>query len=186
MPITTIITHADLEAINRTTYGTADAAYLDTLCGYVDTWLQSHLFSWAYSASATVTVVGTGCRYLELGRWCNFFTAITIDGTALNADELADVRTHGYMLHRLGGDVWTDGEEVAITGSWGWDASASVPADYKLMVQLAANSLWQAYTSQTVKTLSAGDYSITYADSVLSTNTTLQMLMDKYRLPAVY
>ena len=186
MPLTTIITHADLEAINRTTYGTADAAYLDTLCGYVDTWLQAHLFSWAYSASASVTVIGNGARYLETGRWNNSITAISIDGTALTADELLDVRTHGYMLHRLGGEVWEEDVEIVITGGWGWDASASVPADYKLMTQFAANSLWQAYTQQPVKALSAGDYSITYADAVLNANTTLQTLMDKYRLPAVY
>lgn len=185
MPLTAIITHADLETIERTTYSATDSAAIDTLIGWTEGWLQALTFSWAYSASASVTVYGDGTRYLDLKRWNNTFSAITIDGTALTAAELADVRSHGFYLRRLGGEVWDEDEEVIVTGAWGWDSSASVPAAYATMERLMVRNLWTAYASRDLQSLSVGDWSATYGESTVTTNSALMQMLGAYSLPAV-
>lgn len=183
--LTAIVTHADIEIMERTTYGTADAASVDTLCGWTEAWLKMYLFDWTYEASGTAAVIGDGTRYLELKKWCTTITGIKIDDVELAADDLAYVKNHGYMLRRVGGDLWPDGAEIDVTGAFGWQTTNDVPGGYSLMVKMAVRNLWSSFCTRDVMSMSAGDYSVTYGPAVLSGNMMLTHLIESYRLPAV-
>lgn len=76
---------------------------------------------------ARVTISGTGERDLQLPHaMARTVTAVTVDGTALTADELADLVIAGEfrdILRKPAGDAWPvgDGSNVVVTYSHGLD-----------------------------------------------------------------
>ncbi len=182
-----VITYADLENILRTTFSATDQTRVAALIGYLEAWLKAKLFDWTYSASASVTVYGSGSRYLRLTSWCTTVTGITVEGSALTADELLEVVNNGFYLYRKDGEVWDDDDEVVVTGAWGWNTDGDIPANFKNLVRFAFLETWKAFgDGQNLKAFSAGDYSETYVDGLLTNNAMFRTLLSEYMLPAVY
>lgn len=141
-------------------------AKLEAARVFAEQWFETAAHVAYVPRSATETLQGSGSRNLFLSTWAAVrpVTAASIDGTALTAEELAELvtRPYGVVERAL---LWPAGSSIVVTYQHGYDAPEDlvVAAVMMLAVEHAKPSAIPARATSLSTDL--GSYRISQADA---------------------
>ena len=173
-----LVTYADLEAMSRRTFTATDRATLTSLITQVENYVAANCLDWTYEAAGTThDYDGTGGDTLYLGRWCANLTALDDDGSTIAT---TDVINRGYSL-RYKDQTWReDYDNITVTGTWGWQAAANAPDDFKYMVRMICLDALSAWFDREERSVSIGGVSQTFDFGMITRDAAIRSVWLKY------
>jgi len=155
-----LVTYADLEALSRRTFTSAERSSLTSLITGVEDYVAANCLDWTYEAAGTShDYDGSGGDTLMLGRWLANLTAIDDDGSTIAT---TDVINRGHAIRYKDQTFREDYDNITVTGTWGWQAAANAPDDFVHMVKLICLDALTAHFDREEKSVSIGGVSQTF------------------------